>query len=269
MGFASKEQLQDLMEFMGNNIHVPQLVQHFDGNNIYSTDESIVGCWIDGRPIYKKTIIKTVPEGGATGSSITFNLSDEVSNLGTVVTEKVMARASNSNNAHISPVYNGTFAEIKFEHARYAANNEVKYTFTNRWSVAVEAYLIVQYTKTTDAANSYIIAKENTYNLTEKVVGKWVDGKPVYQKTIDFGTLPNATNKGVAHGITNLDRIIDIFGNYSGEGYYGTIPNPMEHKDGTDYTMRVYCNSTEVRVATNADCTPYSAYITLQYTKTN
>ena len=44
------------------------------GGDIYSTDEQIVGTWVDGRPIYKKTFIKniTLPSGSwvTTGDSI-------------------------------------------------------------------------------------------------------------------------------------------------------------------------------------------------------
>lgn len=269
MKFVTKSQLQDVVEYMGENIHVPQLVQHFNGENIYSTDEQVIGCWVDGRPIYKKTIIKAIDAStGANGTSLVLNLTNEIPDVGSVITEKVMAKASNSSNAHNSPVYNGTFTEIKFKHDRMAANNEVKFTFTNYWSVSVEVYLIVAYTKTTDATNSFNIAKENNYNTAEKVIGKWIDGKPVYQKTIDFGALPNSTSKSVNHEINNLDLILSIEGivyqNTSKDGFLCL----NDHKTDFAWATRVSASKTTVTIGASVDRSPFSAYITLKYTKT-
>lgn len=35
-----------------------------------------------------------------------------------------------------------------------------------------------------------------------------MDGKPLYEKTVDFGSLPNATAKEVPHGIEDVDIIL-------------------------------------------------------------
>ena len=45
------------------------------------------------------------------------------------------------------------------------------------------------------------------YSTSEKMIGTWVDGSPLYQKTIEFGALPNAAEKSVAHGISNISQI--------------------------------------------------------------
>ena len=44
------------------------------------------------------------------------------------------------------------------------------------------------------------------YSTEEQVVGTWM-GKPLYKKTINFGSFPNATNKRIAHGISNIEMI--------------------------------------------------------------
>ena len=36
---------------------------------------------------------------------------------------------------------------------------------------------------------------------------RWIDGKPIYRKVIDFGALPDTTTKSVLHGIENTDYI--------------------------------------------------------------
>ena len=53
------------------------------------------------------------------------------------------------------------------------------------------------------------INENNSYSTTEQPTGaKWIDGKPVYRKVIDFGVLPNASQKTVDHGIANLGQVI-------------------------------------------------------------
>ena len=46
------------------------------------------------------------------------------------------------------------------------------------------------------------------YSTTEKVVGKWINNKPLYRKVISTGSLPNASVKNINHGISNLDKYI-------------------------------------------------------------
>lgn len=50
------------------------------------------------------------------------------------------------------------------------------------------------------------------YSTDEKVVGVWIDGKPLYQKTVACGTLPSNNVSSTAHGISNLDKVVGISG---------------------------------------------------------
>ena len=45
------------------------------------------------------------------------------------------------------------------------------------------------------------------YSTEEQEIGVYEDGKPLYQKGINFGALPNNTTKDVAHNIANVDKI--------------------------------------------------------------
>ena len=49
-----------------------------------------------------------------------------------------------------------------------------------------------------------------TYSTTEKRVGTWIDGKPIYQKVIT-GRTQNG-NQTLIHGISNLYGVIDATG---------------------------------------------------------
>lgn len=107
------------------------------------------------------------------------------------------------------------------------------------------------------------------YSTTEQDTGqKWIDGTtPVYQKTINFGALPNAGTKNVAHGITGLDRLVAHQGAADNSSTGGNIAIPY----GADGTSKVYMfvNATNVSIVTASDLTAYdTCYITLFYTKT-
>lgn len=69
---------------------------------------------------------------------------------------------------------------------------------------------------TTDKIAPFSVIAYNTnfggnYSLSEQNTGfTWIDGKQIYKKTINFGALPNSSEKLVNHNISNIDNIIDI-----------------------------------------------------------
>lgn len=113
-----------------------------------------------------------------------------------------------------------------------------------------------------------IQAVAGDYSLDEKVVGRWIDKKPIYQKTIDFGALPNSDRKSVAHNVSNMEKVINITGFAQGPSSIIPVPtvNPNASNDGS---AAIYVNSSDIVIRTRADLTVFfSAYITIQYTKT-
>lgn len=50
------------------------------------------------------------------------------------------------------------------------------------------------------------------YSTEERVVAKWIDGRPVYEKVVFFGEIPNGVSKEVAHNIDNFYTAINISG---------------------------------------------------------
>lgn len=108
------------------------------------------------------------------------------------------------------------------------------------------------------------------YSESEQVVGTWITGKPLYQKTINFGSLPNNSNKTVAHNIAKVNQVVSInaFG-YNGTGTSRTYWNIPYTANGaiTDQVM-MYIDPTNINIATKKDMTSSGCYVTLQYTKT-
>ena len=106
------------------------------------------------------------------------------------------------------------------------------------------------------------------YSTSEQDTGcKWIDGKPIYKKTIDCGALPNATGKGVAHGITNLGELVKLEGAATFPGYnWIPLPYPDQSNNGV---VGIIINPTVVYIFTGENRSQYTkSYVTLWYTKT-
>lgn len=105
------------------------------------------------------------------------------------------------------------------------------------------------------------------YSTTEHVIGTWIDGKPVYEKTIDCGYLPNHATKSINHNISNLKRVIAHWGGaMNSSGVY--LPLPKVSPSGLEYLVDIAVTDTIINIDTGNDRSGYYAYVTLQYTKT-
>ena len=118
------------------------------------------------------------------------------------------------------------------------------------------------------AATSSAAEAANQYTADEQPVGTWIDGKTIYRKTVAFGTLPNATAKLVAHGITNLNYVVKIEGTCVQSGTsYKNIPLMYRGSDST-YNVEISVNSTDIVASSNQNRTMVECpYITIYYTK--
>lgn len=111
---------------------------------------------------------------------------------------------------------------------------------------------------------TYFTTIDQIYNYKERCIGKWIDGKPLYEKTVNFGSLPNATTKKVPHGIEDVDMIwINNAFVLAGADRY-----PIVFYNGTsNYWYRcVNAKTVEIFVANNG--TDFTAIVTIRYTKT-
>lgn len=105
------------------------------------------------------------------------------------------------------------------------------------------------------------------YSTSEVDTGfKWIDGKSIYKRTVNFGTLPNNTYKAINHGITSIDRFVTI----------DTIvsdPTGSSHVLNSAYghsTTResIFVTKTQIGMDTVTDRSAFSAHVTMWYTKT-
>lgn len=105
-----------------------------------------------------------------------------------------------------------------------------------------------------------------SYSTEEKVVGTWIDGSAIYEKTIYVDSFPNNTSKNLSTP-ANLDLLIDSFGfmkNKTQVGYFITLPFAA----GGSNDVRIDLNAGVLRAVTFGDWSGYEGYLTIRYTKT-
>lgn len=114
--------------------------------------------------------------------------------------------------------------------------------------------------------------EERSYSTTEHATGKkWIDGKPIYRKTINIGTLPNNTTKSVSLGIVMASLVsVQGYAHRTLDDLIIPIPfvNPSLLNQNVAVTFPLVNGVTNIRVLTASDLTVYeTCYITVEYTK--
>lgn len=139
---------------------------------IYSEDEREIGVWTDGKPLYERVFNRTLNPITMSGNSW-YQFAQATEQI-----ECISATLIEYENGAIGGCYpalaNYNNGYIQAMHFR----NTVQDTF---------GYLIIQYTKTTDTAGSGTWTPQGVpavhYSTDEQVVGTWIDGSTVYEKT--------------------------------------------------------------------------------------
>ena len=105
----------------------------FSWGGSYSTEEQIVGTWIDGKPIYQVAVTGTVNT----------NVSIPISNLDIIPKIDVVIKLTNGNFASVPDPY--TY-QIYYD----IAESALKVGSGNQYYSGQPFYAVIQYTKTTD-----------------------------------------------------------------------------------------------------------------------
>ena len=169
---------------------------------IYSDNERVIGVWRDNKPLYAKTWVLTIPS--ATG---TYSFNEATPNLENVVHTEFSLWGLGERES--TPWYTPATILFSEQTASY-----IEFYFASSNYAGREIYFTSYYTKTTDVAGS---GNWNTdgvptvhYSTSEQVIGTWYNGKPIYQKVLTPSV--NAGYNSLAHGISDLDECIKIWG---------------------------------------------------------
>lgn len=287
--FVTEERLAEfytqILPYLGG---MPEtIVNKFSKSDLYSTTEKVIGCWTDGRPLYKKTFEVTLPNAVTEGASVSIyvqmgaSIKDYIDWNVIITGEGVYGKfvqPRNSTSKTVVAVSGGTLEGgitiwARNNSATGGNANTIQIANSNKGLNNTSGYLTVYYTKTTDAANSFKWGDENDYSTDEKIVGTWIDGSYVYQKTFNIGALPNGGTKHVAHNIGNFGTLIKIFGTMKGSNQ-ASLPFVMGGSasaitlNDLNYQVMVAVDTTNIDIAVNQNLSSFNGYITLQYTKT-
>lgn len=105
-----------------------------------------------------------------------------------------------------------------------------------------------------------------TYSTSEVLTGEtWIDGKPIYRKVVDIGSLPNNATKTVAHGITGISQVITLRGMVTDGNFYLL---PMMTATGPGQTI-ISVTGANITIISSTDRHTLSGFVILEYTKTS
>lgn len=135
----------------------------------------------------------------------------------------------------------------------------------------------VKQEKLTEGANISIVGNVISslhngvsYTLSEQWTGKtWIDGKKIYQKTINCGALPNTASKNIPHNIANVNEFIFAYGFAYARDIGSSLPLPTVSNTPAN-CVSFFILGDNISLGTGVDRSIYtSSYITLQYTCTD
>ncbi|HWQ08506.1 MAG TPA: hypothetical protein VN436_05350 [Holophaga sp.] len=108
------------------------------------------------------------------------------------------------------------------------------------------------------------LARKDPFSTDETLTERTWLGKPVFRKVIDFGALPNAAAKSVAHGITGETQFIDAYVVL----YSGLHALRIPYADPTPANcISMYVDVTNVVIGAGNNRSASRAYAVLEYIK--
>ena len=120
------------------------------------------------------------------------------------------------------------------------------------------------------ATKNIYITPENNYSTDEQVIGTWINNKPIYQKTISCGALPNTATTKSVDPPANMDKIIHLGGiTYSNDNYMFILPTVLTTAVTDNIGLYYSGNTNKIIISTGKDRSSFTeTYVTVQYTKT-
>ena len=194
------------------DVVVGKSTMYIASSDCYSTEEKEIGCWLDGKPLYKRTVVFNNP-----ASDRVDHLSHGITNIDTIVRYEWAAYDSVGT---VISGFEGT-ASNWWSSMFNISKNDVSYRIGSSWRMT-KLIVTLCYTKTTDTvgSGSYTPAsgKAVHYSTDEQVIGTWINGKPLYRKTFYVGnSVTMNAQYNVPHDLVNIDEIVNKSGTYYDE----------------------------------------------------
>lgn len=232
---------------------------------IYSEDEREIGVWTDGKPLYEKTYHNSAITI-ASNSELTI---DDFSDKFPVSCCGVMRNTTDGRTYYPNWTYNAS-GQANIYYKKVDNGNLVLRSEGDSWGNTWEVFTVVRYTKDSDTEGSGQWTPQGVpahhYSTNEQIVGTWVDGKTLYEKTV---IITNA-GKDASYdlGITDFDTCFVYDGSFGS----GTIP--YLHGSAPDNNIGGFLDDTgsslawAFRSGSQVPAT-ISGFITVRYTKSS
>ena len=222
---------------------------------IYSENEREIGVWSDGKPLYEKTLSKT--------TTYTKNAWVEISDLSTIGIDKIVNSSSSLIYTFDNVVYrvDSAYFYTQFNKTTGKLNGQQK--VSSSLDIAGTGIITIQYTKTADTAGSGTWTPQavpaHHYSTDEQVIGTWIDGSTIYEKTFVFSSTLSCTSNAWTNtdiSSSNIGRIVSVSCFTNSGSLFDFIG---ANRDSTNYVQLFNVRSSAIPVD----------IVTLRYTKTS
>ena len=237
---------------------------------IYSTEERRIGVWIDGKPLYEQSFRFDNTVNWTNGLLLDTGLT----NIDTIFVHEAFFNDANQTSFSSLMYRQPTGGALIGLNASTSEKGKLILTVSSTFTANNSRYIIarVRYTKTTDTAGSENYSPlgipTSHYSIVEQVVGTWIDGRPIYQKTVNINGLP-ASTKDVPHNISDFDFgwVVNGYAQNPSDSTKITFNFPTTY---TGASVEAWLDKNNVKIYVSTNRTTYSiAYVTIQYTKTS
>ena len=236
---------------------------------IYSTEEREIGVWKNGKPLYEKMVYNA---GGTYGE---IYIQHGVSNIDQIVYAEGVCADSGATPYNYYP-----FSRISPD----GFNIGISVTTTTGVAVyvpsafgqrIVDIYVTFRYTKTTDTPGSGQWTPQGVpahhYSTDEQIVGTWIDGKPLYEKTIvekNISYQTTGTNYTL-DTISNVDEVVEITGTITNSAKTTKHELPYINDTLKVTVVRFDMTSGNIQLRSFDTWSSLDVIVTLRYTKTS
>lgn len=123
---------------------------------------------------------------------------------------------------------------------------------------------------TIDGSGNAYAYKPINYSTEEQITGrKDIDGKDIYAKSFTVASLPNTTEASFNHGITNIHRLVKLYGAAQNSEKTTFYPLPYVAQENFEGCIKLSMNAKQISIWAGSNRSNFTGIVTVEYTKAN
>ena len=191
---------------------IPPVVLPNGALDVHTEEERLVGQWLDGKPLYKRTVVTTITSNTAAQSNVV---------VAPVIPGAEIKIMSFTNNRAVPDVVPGSVIGDLSYSIYYDPAKGFVFWSRNPAIFIGSIYIDASYTKTADSPFAGFPAFPDNVTNDEQIVGMYLD--EIWYRKVFRGTL-SAKSQVIAN-IANINRVISISGTCGLKQPNGTVAN--------------------------------------------